>query len=51
MVTYKTYGSIFKGLDFTAAQERCQAISDMIDNKTGEGNDFLGWIDFASRMK
>ncbi|MCI7220466.1 MAG: glucose-6-phosphate isomerase [Bacilli bacterium] len=51
MVTYKTYGSIFKGLDFSAAQERCQAISDMIDNKTGEGNDFLGWIDFASRMK
>ena len=45
MVTYKTYGSIFKGLDFSVAQERCQAISDMIDNKTGEGNDFLGWVD------
>lgn len=51
MVNFETIGRIYKGLDYREAEERLVEISSMIDNKTGEGNDFLGWTNYASNLK
>ena len=33
-------------VDFASYQERANEINDMINNRSGEGNDFLGWLDW-----
>ncbi len=50
MVTLKTYGNVFDKLDFSKANSKASEIASMIDNKTGAGNDFLGWTDYASKL-
>ena len=37
-------------MDYSEIDSRGEAIAKMIDEKTGEGNDFLGWLDYASRL-
>ncbi|MCH4235871.1 MAG: glucose-6-phosphate isomerase, partial [Bacilli bacterium] len=34
---------VIEKIDFTAYQEKVNAINQMIDERTGPGNDFLGW--------
>ena len=50
MVTYTRHGKAFDSLDFTEIEERGQDIAKMIEERTGAGNDFLGWLDYASRL-
>lgn len=41
------------GLDFNTIdtyKERVEALHHMIHNKTGQGNDFLGWLDYPKTM-
>ncbi len=39
-----------EGLDYSEVDERGEEIASMIDDRSGLGNDFLGWLDFASKM-
>lgn len=50
MVNFKTYGEAFKNLDYSIASNKVSEISKMIDEKTGKGNDFLGWTTYASTI-
>ncbi len=50
MVTYTRHGKAFDSLDFTEIEERGHDIAKMIEERTGAGNDFLGWLDYASRL-
>jgi glucose-6-phosphate isomerase len=45
VIEVKTDGLVNK-VDFKAYQEKVNAIDQMIVNKTGAGNDFLGWVDW-----
>jgi glucose-6-phosphate isomerase len=45
VIETKTEGLVDK-VDFAAYQKKVNAINDMIVNKTGAGNDFLGWVDW-----
>jgi glucose-6-phosphate isomerase len=45
VIEVKTDGLVDK-VDFAAYQEKVNAIDEMIVNKTGAGNDFLGWVDW-----
>jgi hypothetical protein len=37
-------------VDFAAYQDKVNEIDKMIVNKTGEGNDFLGWVDWPRQL-
>lgn len=50
MVNVKMFGDVFNELDVQSEEKKIATISKMIDSKTGEGNDFLGWIDYASKL-
>lgn len=50
MVNVSLYGKIVKEFDFTPVKKRSEEIMEMIDKKTGAGNDFLGWLDYASKL-
>src|SRR5574344_2009129 len=45
VIETKTDGLVDK-VDFASYQAKVNAINDMIGNKTGAGNDFLGWVDW-----
>lgn len=45
MIKVETKGSILP-IDFDAYAEKIKAINEAIDNKTGEGSDFLGWANY-----
>lgn len=50
MVKFTTYGKDFNELDFSLVDEKAASVADEIANRTGEGNDFLGWLDYASKL-
>jgi glucose-6-phosphate isomerase len=50
MVTLTQHGSAFSKLDWSEIDKRNKEIADEIDNRTGAGNDFLGWLDYASKL-
>jgi len=50
MVNFETQGKTLEALDWNFVSKRAEGIFDKIDRKTGEGSDFLGWTDYASRM-
>ena len=50
MVNVKFVGEATNKVDFTPVKERFNAIADMIDSRTGAGNDFLGWLDYSSKL-
>ena len=50
MVKFATKGAFFEKLDFSSIDEKAQKVSEMIANRSGEGNAFLGWLDFASNL-
>lgn len=50
MIKLSQSGRKIENLDFTEIEKRNQEICDKIDNKTGEGSDFLGWRDYESKL-
>lgn len=50
MVKLEQFGEKMKGLDFSEINARNDEICATIDKKTGEGNDFLGWLDYESKL-
>ena len=45
VIETKTEGLVDK-IDFASYQNRVNTINEMIEKKTGAGNDFLGWVDW-----
>jgi len=50
MVKLNQSGKKIENLDFSEIDERNSEICNKIDEKTGEGNDFLGWLDYESNL-
>ncbi len=50
MVTFKQVGSIMNGLDLESISGEIDAASKQIVERNGAGNDFVGWLDYASRL-
>lgn len=50
MVKVDFYGNEKKQLDLSYVERLSQKVMDTIEQKTGEGNDFLGWLDYASKL-
>lgn len=50
MVHYSRHGSVFESLDYSEIDKRGEEVARKIQQKTGEGNDFLGWLDYASKL-
>lgn len=50
MVNVKLFEKESEGLDLSFVERQAKPIFDMIENKTGEGNDFLGWLDYAGKL-
>ncbi len=50
MVNLKQVGSTISSLDFTEIDKRNDEICSTIDSRSGQGNDFLGWLDYASKL-
>ena len=38
-------------IDYASYKEKVAAVNKMIDEKSGPGNDYLGWLDFPSSIK
>lgn len=49
MVKFQSYGKA-KKLDFKEIASRNDEVSSTIAERTGLGNDFLGWLDYASKL-
>jgi glucose-6-phosphate isomerase len=50
MVKVEQFGEKMQSLDFSEIDERNKEICSKIDDRTGEGNDFLGWLDYESKL-
>lgn len=50
MVKLSQVGKILKDLDFSKIEKVNSKITSTIDNRSGKGNDFLGWLDYASKL-
>lgn len=50
MIKLEQSGKKIEELDFSEIDERNDAVCKTIDDKTGEGNDFLGWLDYESKF-
>lgn len=50
MVTFKQYGSRIGALDYDSISSELNAASRTIEERSGAGNDFLGWLHYASEL-
>jgi glucose-6-phosphate isomerase len=50
MVKLKGYGEKIEKLDYSEIDQRNAEICSTIADRTGAGNDFLGWLDYASKL-
>lgn len=50
MVNVKLFGKETENIDFSFVERQAKPIFDMIENKTGEGSDFLGWLDYTGKL-
>ena len=50
MVNYSRHGSIFESLDYSEIDKRGKEVAQTIQDRTGEGSDFLGWLDYAGKL-
>lgn len=50
MVKLTQSGEKITALNFAEIERRNSEICDKIDKKLGEGNDFLGWLDYESKL-
>lgn len=51
MVNYKQVGEAFNKIDESKVKKLSEKVLNTIKNKDGLGNDFLGWLDYASNLK
>ena len=50
MVKFSTKGAFFDGLDYASIDKKAAEVSKIIADKSGLGNNFLGWLDYTSQM-
>lgn len=50
MIKVTSSGKDFESLDFSEIDQRGLEVADKIDNRTGAGNDFLGWTNYTSKL-
>ena len=50
MVKVSVYGKEVEKLDFSVIDEKGSKVADEIAKKSGAGNDFLGWLDYTSKL-
>lgn len=50
MVTLKQIGKKIAKLDYEAIDAELKKASATIENRDGKGNDFVGWLDYASKL-
>ena len=50
MVKLTKFGKDITALDYSKVIARQEEIASMIDERSGKGNDFLGWLDYVSRL-
>ena len=50
MVNYSRHGSIFESLDYSEIDKRGKEVAQTIQDRAGEGSDFLGWLDYAGKL-
>lgn len=51
MVDVKTVGDVFSKLDFLKVKDKMHTVAKKIEDRSGSGNDYLGWLDYASKLK
>lgn len=50
MVNVRFYGKEDQLLDLNSLKKEAASAIEKIDTRSGEGNDFLGWLDYASKL-
>ena len=50
MVKLTKFGKDITALDYSIVIARQEEIASMIDERSGKGNDFLGWLDYVSKL-
>ncbi len=50
MITLKQFGSKITSLDLESIDSELQQASSLIEKRNGAGNDFVGWLDYASKL-
>ena len=50
MIQFSTYGKIYEDLNWELVDKKASSVARTIEEKTGAGNDFLGWLDYASKL-
>lgn len=50
MVNVSLHGIDLAKLNFAKIDEKGDQIAQVIENRTGAGNDFLGWLDYTSKL-
>lgn len=50
MIELRSSGRDIESLDYSEIDRRGPDIAEMIERRTGAGNDFLGWTDYASKL-
>lgn len=50
MINYKNEGKQFEKLNYKKVNKLTQKVLQTIKNRDGAGNDFLGWLDYASSL-
>lgn len=50
MVKVSLFGDVTKSLDFSLVDSKSEKVAEEISSKSGEGNDFLGWLDYTSKL-
>jgi glucose-6-phosphate isomerase len=50
MVNFTTHGKEVADLDYSIIDKQADKITAMIDQRTGLGSNYLGWLDYASKL-
>lgn len=50
MVKFYSVGRQFDDLDWSIVDKKAKEVGETIENRSGEGSDFLGWLDYASKL-
>lgn len=50
MIKLESYGQDLESLDYSEIDKRGTEIASVIENRSGAGNDFLGWLDYESKL-
>ncbi len=50
MVKFTTVGKAYEKISLVSIKDKITSVMDTIENKSGAGNDFLGWLDYTSKL-